>query len=181
MKYREHLRERLLSADELAQLGSALAAYEGSPYVVVAVKLLLFTGARLSEVLGLKWEWIEFEKGEARLPDSKTGAKTLHLPPPALATLAETPRIEGNPFVIVGGKPGARLNDMQAPWRDIRANARLEDVRLHDLRHAYASVAVSSGMGLPIIGKILGIPSQRQRHATRTLHPIRRRRPWRAR
>ncbi|MGB8366390.1 MAG: tyrosine-type recombinase/integrase [Rhizomicrobium sp.] len=156
VKYREHLRERMLSADELGRLGSALAIYEGSPYVVVAVKLLLFTGARLSEVLGLKWEWIDFEKGEARLPDSKTGAKTLHLPPPALATLAETPRIEGNPFVIVGGKPGTRLNDMEAPWRDIRAGAGLEDVRLHDLRHAFASVAVSSGMGLPIIGKILG-------------------------
>lgn len=155
-KYKEHLRERMLSADELARLGSALAAYDGSPYVVIAVKLLIFTGARLSEVLGLKWEWIDFENGEARLPDSKTGAKTLHLPPPALAILAETPRIEGNPFVIVGGKPGARLNDMEAPWREIRTSAGLDDVRLHDLRHAFASVAVSSGMGLPIIGKILG-------------------------
>jgi integrase len=90
------------------------------------------------------------------LPDSKTGAKILHLPPPALATLAETPRIEGNPFVIVGGNAGARLINLQKPWRAIRARAGLDDVRLHDLRHAFASVAASSGMGLPIIGKILG-------------------------
>ncbi len=83
---------------ELARLGDALAAYDGSPYAVAAVKLLVFTGARLGEVLGLKWEWIDFERGEARLPDSKTGAKTLHLPPPALAVLAELPRLDGNPL-----------------------------------------------------------------------------------
>jgi integrase len=155
-KFRERARERMLSADELARLGSALAAYDGSPYVVTAIKLLVFTGARLSEVLGLKWEWIDFERTEARLPDSKTGAKLLHLPPPALATLAETPQVEGNPFVIVGGNSGARLINLQKPWRAIREQAGLEDVRLHDLRHAFASIAASSGMGLPIIGKILG-------------------------
>ena len=84
----------MLSPAELARLGDALAAYEGSPYAVAAVKLLVFTGARLGEVLGLKWEWIDFERGEARLPDSKTGAKTLHLPPPALAVLAALPRLD---------------------------------------------------------------------------------------
>ena len=155
-KFREHARERMLSADELARLGSALAAYQGSPYVVSAVKLLIFSGARLMEVLGLKWAWIDFDRGEVLLPDSKTGAKILHLPPPALAALAETPRIEGNPFVIVGGNAGARLINLQKPWRAIRARAGLNDVRLHDLRHAFASIAASSGMGLPITGKILG-------------------------
>lgn len=105
---------------------------------------------------GSKWEWIDFERGEACLPDSKTGAKILHLPPPALSTLAETPRVEGNPFVIAGGKPGARLINLEKPRRIIRARAGLEDVRLHDLRHAFASIAASSGMGLPLIGKILG-------------------------
>jgi len=155
-KFREHARERMLSAEELARFGSALAAYEGSPYVVIAIKLLVFTGARLSEVLGLKWEWIDFERSEARLPESKTGAKTLHLPPPALSALSETPRMHDNAFVIVGAKPGARLSDLEKPWRAIRARAQLENVRLHDLRHAFASIAASSGMGLPIIGKILG-------------------------
>src|SRR5205085_2933071 len=117
---------------------------------------MVFTGARLGEVLGLRWEWIDFERGEARLPDSKTGAKTLHLPPPALAVLADLPRLDGNPHVIVGHKAGAALTDLQTPWQSIRKTAGLDDVRLHDLRHAFASVAASSGMGLPIIGKMLG-------------------------
>jgi integrase len=155
-KFAERKRERMLSPVELARLGDALTAYEGSPYAAGAVKLLVFTGARLGEVLGLRWEWIDFERGEARLPDSKTGAKTLHLPPPALAVLAELPRLDGNPHVIAGQKEGAALVNLEKPWRAIRKTAGLDEVRLHDLRHAFASVAASSGMGLPIIGKMLG-------------------------
>ncbi len=155
-KFKERPRERMLSGAELARVGDALRAYDGSPYVTAAIKLLVFTGARLSEVLGLRWEWIDFERGEARLPESKTGAKTLHLAPPALAVLADLPRIADNPFVILGAKPRTRLNDLEKPWRVIRAKAGLDDVRLHDLRHAFASIAASSGMGLPIIGKMLG-------------------------
>jgi integrase len=155
-RYGEKKRGRLLSAEELARLGDALAAYGGSPHVVAAIKLLVFSGARLGEILGLEWRWIDFDRGEARLPDSKTGAKTLHLPPPALEVLAELPRIEGNPFVIAGGKPGAALVNLEKPWRDIRKAAGLDDVRIHDLRHAFASIAAASGMGLPIIGKMLG-------------------------
>ena len=155
-RFAERHRERMLSPAELARLGDALATYGGSPYPVAAIKLLVFTGARLGEVLGLQWDWIDMERGEARLPDSKTGAKTLHLPPPALAVLADLPRLDGNPFVIVGQKLGAPLVNLEKPWRAIRAVAGLDDVRLHDLRHAFASVAASSGMGLPIIGKMLG-------------------------
>lgn len=155
-KFGERKRERMLSADELARLGDALAGYDGSPYVVAAVKLLVFTGARLGEVLGLRWDWIDFERGEARLPESKTGAKTLHLPPPALAVLADLRRLDGNPHVIAGAREGAAWVNLEKPWRAIRAAAGLADVRLHDLRHAFASVAASSGMGLPIIGKMLG-------------------------
>jgi len=116
----------------------------------------VFTGARLGEVLGLRWEWIDFDRGEAKLPDSKSGAKTLHLPPPALAVLSELPRLDNNAHVIVGHKVGAAMVNLEKPWRAIRARAGLDDVRLHDLRHAFASVAASSGMGLPIIGKMLG-------------------------
>jgi integrase len=155
-KYPQRRRERFLSPAELARLGDALAAHDGSPFAVAAVKLLVFTGARLGEVLGLRWEWIDFDRGEARLPDSKTGAKTLHLPPPALAVLVALPRLEGNPYVIAGAKEGAALVNLEKPWRAIRHPAGLDDVRLHDLRHAFASVAASSGMGLPIIGKMLG-------------------------
>jgi integrase len=155
-KFAERKRERMLSPAELARLGDALAAHDGSPYAVAAIKLLVFTGARLGEVLGLRWEWIDFERDEARLPDSKSGAKTLHLPPPALAVLAELPRLDGNPHVVAGQKDGAALVNLEKPWRAMRAAAGLDDVRLHDLRHAFASVAASSGMGLPIIGKMLG-------------------------
>ena len=155
-KYTERKRERMLSAEEFGRLADALNTSSRSPYAPAAVKLLVFTGGRLSEILGLKWEWIDFEHGEARLPDSKTGAKTLHLPPPALAVLADLPRVEGNPYVIVGNVAGARLVNLEEPWRAIRKLAGLNDVRLHDLRHAFASVAAASGMGLPIIGKMLG-------------------------
>jgi integrase len=155
-RFAERHRERMLSPTELGRLGDALAAYDGSPYGVAAIKLLVFTGARFGEIMNLEWSWIDFDRGEARLPDSKTGAKTLHLPPPALAVLAELPRVAGNQHVIVGHKTGAAMVNLGKPWRAIRAAAGLHDVRLHDLRHAFASVAASSGMGLPIIGKMLG-------------------------
>ena len=152
-RFPQRRRERFLSAEELARLGDTLAAYQGSPYHPATIKLLVFTGARLSEVLGLQWDWVSLERGEARLPDSKTGAKTIHLPPPALEVLSGLPRLEGNPYVL-----GARRSTtfIEKPWRAIRETAGLADVRLHDLRHAFASVAASAGMGLPIIGKMLG-------------------------
>jgi integrase len=152
-RFPQRCRERFLSADELARLGDTLAAYRGSPYHPATIKLLVFTGARLGGVLGLRWEWIDLQRGEVRLPDSKTGAKTVHLPPPALEVLAGLPRIEGQPYVL-GAKRGTTF--IEKPWRVIRAAAGLTDVRLHDLRHAFASVAASAGMGLPIIGKMLG-------------------------
>jgi len=129
-----------------------LAAYRGSPYHVATIKLLVFTGARLGEVLGLEWAWIDFDRGEARLPDSKTGAKTIHLPPPALEVLVGLARLERNPCLL-----GARRSTtfIEKPWRVVRELAGLTDVRLLDLRHAFASVAASAGMGLPIIDKML--------------------------
>jgi integrase len=152
-RFPQRRRERFLSVEELGRLGDALADHKGSPYAVAAIRLLVFTGARLGEVLGLQWQWIDFERGEARLPDSKTGAKTLHLPPPALEVLRDLPRLDGVPHVL-GAKRGTTF--VEAPWRRIRVAAGLADVRLHDLRHSFASVAAASGMGLPIIGKMLG-------------------------
>ncbi|MBV9827085.1 MAG: tyrosine-type recombinase/integrase [Alphaproteobacteria bacterium] len=173
-KFAERKRERMLSPAELGRLGDALAAHCGSPFPVAAIKLLVFTGARLGEVLGMRWEWVDFERGEARLPDSKSGAKTLHLPPPALEVLAGLERQDGNAFVIVGHKPGAAMVNLEKPWRAIRKVAELDDVRLHDLRHAFASVAASSGMGLPIIGKMLGHsqPATTHRYAHLAADPV---------
>ncbi len=159
-KYREEARERMLSAQELGRLGEALRGFNGSPYAVAAIKLLVFTGARLSEILSLQWEHIDFARGEVRLAKHKSsrtsGAKTIHLPPPALEVLADLPRLEGNPHVVAGKVEGAHMVNLQKPWRSIRRAAVLEDVRLHDLRHCFASIAASSGMSLPIIGKMLG-------------------------
>ncbi len=155
-RYRETKREAMLSAAELARLGDALAAHQGPPAVVAAIRLLIFTGARLSEILGLRWDQLDIERGEARLSDSKTGAKTLHMPPPALRVLTALPRIDGNPFVITGHRAGAALVNLQKPWRAIRTAAGLPALRIHDLRHAFASVGAGAGLGLPIIGKLLG-------------------------
>ena len=155
-RYREAKREAMLSTDELARLGAALEAATCSPYAVAAIRLLMFTGARLGEILALQWQQIDFERGEARLADSKTGAKTLQLAPAALAVLAALPRLEGNPFVIVGQRRGAGLVNLSKPWRAIREAAGLPTLRIHDLRHAFATIGAGCGMGLPIIGRLLG-------------------------
>lgn len=99
---------------------------------------------------------MDFDAQYLRLPDSKTGAKTIYLNPPAMQVLAKIPKLEGNPHVICGGKSGAHLINLQKPWRRIRKQAGLDDVRLHDLRHSFASIAVASGMSLPLIGALLG-------------------------
>ena len=91
-----------------------------------------------------------------RLPDSKTGAKVVHLGQRAFELLMRIERVEQNPWVIVGMKPGARLTDLQPFWQRVRARAGLKDARIHDLRHTFASTAVASGQGLPMIGKLLG-------------------------
>jgi integrase len=159
-KYPERKRERFLSEVELAKLGEVLATAERenseSPFVIAAVRLLVFTGARLSEIITLQWEHVDFERSCLRLPDSKTGQKTVHLNAPALQLLAELPRIDGNAYVIPGERPGAHLVNIEKPWQRIRARAGLDDVRLHDLRHSFASVAAGAGLGLPIIGALLG-------------------------
>lgn len=159
-KYPERKRERFLSETELARLADSLkqAEADGSenPYTIAAVRLLLFTGARLNEILSLQWANVDMGRATVRLLDSKTGAKSIYLSAPALATLAAIPHIEGNPHVIAGNRAGAHLVNLQKAWRRIRARADLPDVRLHDLRHSFASIAAGSGMSLPMIGKLLG-------------------------
>ena len=152
--------ERFLSDAELARLGDALATAERegteTMFMIAAIRLLLFTGARLSEILELRWEHVDIERAFLRLPDSKTGQKVLYLNAPALEVLAELPRVDGNPFVICGEREGSHLVNLQKPWRRIRSQAGLDDVRLHDLRHSYASIGAAGGLSLPMIGKLLG-------------------------
>ena len=102
------------------------------------------------------WEYVDLEANELRLRDSKTGARMVPLSNAAVTVLSALPRPEDNPWVIVGKNPGAHLTDLQEPWRRIRARAGLDNVRIHDLRHIFASMALALGESLPMIGKLLG-------------------------
>jgi integrase len=159
-RYTERKRERFLSPQELQRLGQALTAAEISEtetiYAVAAFRILLLTGCRLSEIQTLEWRHVDLLAKELRLPDSKTGAKTVHLGDAAVALLEALPRVTGNQYVIVGKKENTHLTDLQHPWRRIRKAAGLEDVRIHDLRHTFASGGLLVGEGLAMIGKLLG-------------------------
>ena len=159
-KYKEKKRERFLTEDEFRRLGQVLneAEAEGSETFssVTAIRLLMLTGCRLNEIQTLRWEDVDLAAGELRLQDSKTGARMVPLSRASVAVLSALPRPEGNPWVIVGKRPGAHLTDLQHPWRRIRTRAGLEDVRIHDLRHSFASRALALGESLPMIGKLLG-------------------------
>lgn len=159
-RFVERPRERYLTPAEVTQLWSVLDAAAARrtehPSVVGGIRLLLLTGARSGEVLGLKWEQIDWHTETARLPQSKTGAKTLYFAPEALEVLRHLPRVVGNPYVLPGAKSGQPWHDLRRPWYRLRLQASLPDVRLHDLRHTYAAIAVGDGLSLPQIGKLLG-------------------------
>ena len=159
-RFKEEKRERFLSDEEYQRLGAALKEIEQerseTAAAIAAVRLLMLTGCRLSEIQKLKWEHVELDAGELRLPDTKTGAKVVHLGEPAIAVLRGIGRQKDNPWVIAGRKPGSHLTDLQHPWRRIRERAGLSDVRIHDLRHSFASGGLLVGEGLPMIGKLLG-------------------------
>jgi len=159
-KFKEKSRERYLSPQELGRLGETLRRVDEEdkelPSVPLAIRLLILTGARLSEIVGLRWEHVDLDDEVLRLPDSKTGAKLIHLNRAAVDLFSNAPRVDGNPFVCPGTKPGGHLVGIQKAWSRIRALAEIKDVRLHDLRHTYASIAAGEGLSLPIIGGLLG-------------------------
>ncbi|MGJ0454164.1 MAG: tyrosine-type recombinase/integrase [Methylocystis sp.] len=182
-RYPEQAKERFLTSAELARLGDALrdaetiglpwAVDEGGPrakhlakpdkrrvkldpFAVAAIRLLLLTGARLREILDAKWSQVDLERGVIFLSDSKTGKKPIYLSAAAQAVLAALPRIEGNSYIIAGAKEGASRADLKKPWAAVKRAAGLEGVRLHDLRHSFASFGAGASLGLPIIGKLLG-------------------------
>jgi integrase len=202
-KYPERSRERFLTSEEFGRLADALRQGEtiGLPYVVdetkptakhaakaenrrtkldpfavAAIRLLLLTGARLREVLHARWDWVDFERGVLRLPDSKTGAKPIYLSAAALAILSDLPRMEGNPHLFPGEKEGQPRADLKKPWIAVTRAAGLDGLRIHDLRHSFASVGAGASLGLPIIGKLLGHSqaSTTQKYAHLDADPMRR-------
>jgi integrase len=182
-RYQEHRHERFLTGDELARLGDVLEQAEtvglpyevdesrGSvkhapklehrlrtldPYAIAATRLLILTGARLREILNARWEQVDLERGVLFLADSKTGRKPVYLSAAAQTVLSSLPRVSGNPHIIAGEGAEAPRADLKRPWEAIKRAAGLDGVRLHDLRHSFASIGAGASMGLPIIGKLLG-------------------------
>ena len=155
----EQHHERYLTREEFFRLGEAIRAApaEGlaSAHAAAAIRVLVLTGCRRNEILGLRWDDLNFDSGEMRLRDSKTGARTVSLSPEAAKLLAGIPRVPDNPFVIAD-RAGQHVRSLNGPWEKVRARAGLRDVRLHDLRHSFASRALALGETLPAIGRLLG-------------------------
>lgn len=178
-RFKEKKRERLLAADEFARLGNALDAAEQNqselPSFIAMVRLLILTACRLGEIQNLEWAHVDLEAGCLRLPDSKTGAKIVPLGQAAIDLLADLPRGPFTKYVCPGLKPDKPLNGVHRPWYRIREVAELPDLRLHDLRHAWASLAASEGLSLPIIGAVLGHarPETTARYAHLLNEPLR--------
>ena len=159
-RFREEKRERFLSDAEYGRLGAALKESEEEKLepasAIAAIRLLMLTGCRKSEILTLQWKHVDLEAGELRLPDSKTGAKVVHLGDPAISVIQGMQRNGDNPWALPGSKTGKPMTDLDYYWQRIRDRAGLEGVRIYDLRHSYASGGLLVGEGLPMIGKLLG-------------------------
>ena len=199
--YKDKKGERFLTTEEFRRLGETLrmAIAEGLPWtfnegkkakhrpvspenqrevfsrhVIAAIRLLILTGCRLREILHLRWEDVDFERGVLNLPDSKTGRKKVLVAGPAIAILDELERC--GDYVIAGKDAAKPRADLNRPWKRITLHAQLEGLRLHDLRHSYASIGAASGMGLLALGKLLGHTSlsTTQRYAHLADDPLRR-------
>ena len=159
-KYPTRSCERFLSEEEFRRLGRVLSELEAEGKVmasgIAALRLLMLTGCRRNEILTLRWEDVDLDAGELRLRDAKTGARSVALSPAARKVLASLPRLADNPWVITGRGAGGRLGNLNAQWIVVRKRAGLEDVRIHDLRHSFASRALALGESLTMIGKLLG-------------------------
>jgi len=170
-KYKEEKKLEFLKADGLSAIGTALTALEKeglvSPLAAAALRLLMLTGMRLMEVLSLKWDYLDLEEKKAELPDSKTGFKVVPLSLPALEVLQKLPIIDQYVFPSSTSASG-HMEGLRKPWSLLYAKAKLHGRwRVHDLRHAFASMMVNSGSSLPVIGKVLGhaTPSTTARYA----------------
>jgi integrase len=177
-KYKLKRHDRYLSESELAALGAALKHAEEngtSRFAVAAIRFLLLSGCRRGEALSLEWAWLDFDHNIAKLPDSKTGQKVMLLGTGAIDLVKSLPRVVGSPLVFPSAAGGKTPISIQKAWDKIRKKAGLDNLRLHDLRHHFASAAVSSGQSLYIVGKLLGHSQSQttQRYAHLAPDPVR--------
>ncbi|MDG4898183.1 tyrosine-type recombinase/integrase [Mesorhizobium sp. WSM4976] len=176
-KFSLRTRDRYLNSEELKRLGEALAAEQASgtnPVALAAIRFLSLSGCRKSEALGLKWSWIDLENSLVSLPDSKTGARQLHLGSAAKDLLMNMPRFANSPWVFPSVRGEGPVVGIRKIWDAVRIRAGLGDFRLHDLRHSFASSAVSAGQSLYVVGKLLGHSQARttQRYAHLAKGPV---------
>lgn len=158
-RYADKKGETFLSAPELAKIGAALTQLEqdgANPAAIAVIRLLAFTGARKSEITALHWSEVDLERGYLRLGDSKTGAKIIPIGAPACEVLASVAAVAGSEFVFPASSGGGRFQGVERIWQKVRALAGFPSLRLHDLRHSFASVGLARGDALPVIGAILG-------------------------
>lgn len=155
-RYKETKRNRKPTAEEAARLLLAIDAMRKTdPHFIGLVELLLFTGARLDEILSAKWS--DLKNSGLHLKDSKTGEKMIPLSSLAWDVLHDIPKVKGNPYIIVGRRKGRHLVNVTKPWARLMEKAHISDrlVR-HDLRRFFASAGLSKGVGLSQIGEVLG-------------------------
>jgi integrase len=126
------------------------------PMTLAAIRLIALTGCREGEILSLRWDAVDLERGYLRLADTKTGRSVRPLGAPAAELLTRLPRQAGSPYVFPGVKRGSHLQEIKRVWYAIRHAAELDDVRMHDLRHSFASVSAIEGTSLLIIRSLLG-------------------------
>jgi len=172
------MRERFLSESELAKLGDALTTAEQtgaeSSAVIAVLRLLTLTGCRVSEIRTLHWTEVDFERACLRLRDSKTGPKVVPLNTPALEVLARLAERRRSEWVFPARDGKRPIWALASAWNRIRRSAGFPDLRMHDLRHSFASVGACSGQSLLVIGALLGhrLAATTQRYAHLSADPI---------
>jgi len=177
-KFKENARQRYLSADELSRLAAVMNEAEETgrepKQALCAIRLLIFTGARLNEIITAKWQYFNRDRRTLTLPDSKTGFKEIPLSEPAIDAMNNLPLVPGNDYIIPGFKRGAHFIGIQDVWERIRKAAGINDVRIHDLRHTFGSYGATANISLKIIGGVLGhtSASTTQRYAHLQSDPL---------
>lgn len=193
-RYAERKVEGFLSSDELARLAAALMsetkrvaqqqkATETSSKrrpngtkaaSIAALRLLLLTGCRVGEVLSLRWQHVDAERRLLLLPDSKTGAKAVFLSKAAVDLINSLNRNPVSEYLFTSDRPGKPIVSLRKTWKRVCKAAKIDNIRLHDLRHCYASVGAAGGLSLPVIGALLGHsqPSTTARYAHLAASPL---------